>query len=240
VKGTLKKLNKTLLNIAYMRNCYSYLTGRKNTWLLAILLLSVFQLNAQTDIAIGTGTTGNGNTTYPCPLADYWEGSRAQYLFRASELIAAGMGPGNINAIKFNVISTATSSSASPHFTLHQQTFKIGGTASGTLNLAAWEPGATNVWGPLDYLPVSGINTFTFGVPFFWNGTDNIIVEVCNGAADNDTATFWTGNAVVPWTTGLSFNASNTYTSDDASSLCSTSNTNNNGTASTRPNIIFN
>jgi hypothetical protein len=217
-----------------MRNWYSY-------WLFTILLVSAFKLNAQVDIAIGTGTTGNSNTTFPNPLQDYWEGSRAQYLFRASELMAAGMGPGNINAIKFNVLALATTSNNPPHFALHQQTFKIGTTTAGSLNTTAWTPGTTTVYGPVDYTPVLGINTFSFGTtPFFWNGTDNIIIEVCNGAAGNDTATFYTGNVVIPWTEGLSFDASNTYRADNAGSLCDVTTTDNDGENTTRPNIIFN
>ena len=78
--------------------------------LIALLLaLSVpKQSLAQLDINIGTGTVGNGTTVYPCPLQDFYEGQRAQYLYRASELAAAGMGPGLITAIKFNVISAGT------------------------------------------------------------------------------------------------------------------------------------
>jgi FOG: PKD repeat len=216
-----------------MRNWYSKL-------LLSILLVSAFKLNAQVDIAIGTGTAGNSNTTYPCPLQDYFEGARAQYLFRASELIAAGMGPGNINAIKFNVVSLATSSNTSPHFALHQQTFKIGTTTANTLDLDDWVAGTTTVYGAVDYTPVLGINTFTFTTPFFWNGVDNIVVEMCNGDPGNDTATFWTGNAVVPWTEDLPFDASHTYRVDNSGNLCDATTTSNTGTSTTRPNIIFN
>src|SRR5437899_2091752 len=89
----------------FMRNCYSYTLAKRISWLLLMWLFTAVSLNAQTNINIGTGTTGNGATEYPCPLQDYWEGSRAQYLYKASELIAAGMGPGMISAIKYNVIS---------------------------------------------------------------------------------------------------------------------------------------
>ncbi|HEY0067847.1 MAG TPA: hypothetical protein VGB46_10805, partial [Flavisolibacter sp.] len=71
-------------------------------------LLFATGAQAQTDIVIGTGTAGNGTTTYPTPLQDRYEGSRAQYLYRASELTAAGMGPGAISAIRFTVTSVGT------------------------------------------------------------------------------------------------------------------------------------
>ena len=72
--------------------------------LLTLSLFLYFFTVAQTDISIGSGgTVGNTSSSYPCPLQDYYEGSRAQYLYLASELTAAGMGPGNISSIKYEV-----------------------------------------------------------------------------------------------------------------------------------------
>ncbi len=205
--------------------------------LLFVFMLLAGLLQAQTNITIGTGTTGNGNTTYPSPLQDYFEGSRAQYLYRASELTAAGMGPGNINAIRFNVISLATSSNT--RFAIERYTIKIGTTTTASLSATAWEPVTTTVFGPVDYTATVGVNTFNFITPFFWNGTDNIVVEVCNGDPNNATDIYWTGNPVVPWTTGLPFNGSHTYRVDNAGNLCNTPTTTNTGTMTTRPNIVF-
>ena len=87
-----------------MRNGYSYRFVKKIGGLI-LMLFAAFQLNAQVDISIGNGTTGNPDNTYPCPIQDWFEGSRAQYLYLASELSAAGMGPGTIQSIKFNVLS---------------------------------------------------------------------------------------------------------------------------------------
>ena len=207
--------------------------------LLTLLLLTSFaqQTSAQVDIVIGTGTVGNANTTYPCPIQDFYEGSRSQYLYLASELQAAGMGPGTISSLKFNVISLTTSTGPTQ---AEQYTIKIGTSSTPSLNLATWEPGANTVYGPVDYSAVVGVNTFTFTTPFFWNGVDNIIVEICNGDPSNTTGTSqFTGNPVIPWTTGLSFNGSHTYRADNLGNLCNTTTTTNTGTATTRPNIIF-
>ncbi|HEU4553000.1 MAG TPA: gliding motility-associated C-terminal domain-containing protein [Chitinophaga sp.] len=192
------------------------------------LLLLAARSTAQTDISIGTGTTGNGSTfSYPCPLQDYYEGSRAQYLFRAAELTAAGMGPGMITAIKFNVTDLNDAG------VVEQYALKIATTTLSTLGATTWEPTGSPVYGPADYQPVTGVNTFAFTTGFFWNGTDNIIVEACNGGDD------WTANPTIPWTTGLSFNASRSYVTDNQGSLCGTTTTSTSGTATTRPNIIF-
>jgi len=207
-------------------------------FVLAILLLTASICSiAQTDYTIGTGTVGNGTTTYPCPIQDYYEGSRAQYLYRAAELSGAGMSPGMINAIKFNITTLNA-------FAGNIQSYQIKITSSSvaTLGATTWEAVPNTVFGPIDYVPTIGINTFTFSTPFFWNGTDNIIIEICNGLAGNeaDGIIHYTENPTTPWTTGLSFNGSHTYRADNAGNLCSTPTTTNTGTQTTRPNIIFN
>ncbi|MFM7671831.1 MAG: gliding motility-associated C-terminal domain-containing protein [Bacteroidota bacterium] len=192
---------------------------------------------AQLDINIGTGTVGNGTTTYPCPLQDFYEGQRAQYLYRASELTAAGMGPGIITSIKFNVVSVGTTG------VVEGYQIRIGHTTSNTLlaGAAGWDAfsGASVATVATNYQPVTGVNTFTLPTPFNWNGSDNIMVEVCSGDPASTTATFWTENPVMPWTTGLTFNGSHTYRADDLNSLCGTATAAENGTATTRPNITF-
>ncbi len=196
-----------------------------------------FYAKAQTDYSIGTGTVGNTTTTYPCPIQDYFEGSRAQYLWRASELSAAGMGPGMINAIKFNIVNLNTYSG-----TIQSYQIKIGGSSVASLGTTSWENVPTTVFGPVDYVATAGVNTFTLSSPFFWNGTDNIIIEICNGLAGNETdgITHFTVNPTIPWTTGLSFNGSHTYRADNVGNSCGTTVTTNTGTQTTRPNIIFN
>ena len=169
--------------------------------LLSLLLISgsIYHLNAQVYITIGTGVAGNTTTSYPCPLQDFYEGSRMQYLYRASELTAAGMAPGTISVIRYNVISTGTTG------IIEQHTIKMGATSSATLSPTSWET-VNQVFGPVDYQPVAGINSFTLTTPFFWNGTDNIVVEVCGGDPNSTAGITYTQNAIVTWTTGLSFN----------------------------------
>lgn len=210
-----------------------------------LLLLAVAVLGlsksavSQTDINIGTGTAGNANT-YPCPLQDWYEGSRAQYLFRASELNAAGMAAGNINAIRFNVTNLNGYSGD-----IQQMEVKIGSTATASLSTSStvWET-TVSKFGPVDYVVTAGINTITFSSPFFWNGTDNIVVEICNGLPSNtgDGIVHYTGNPTIPWTTGLAFNGSHTIAVDNGGSLCGSTVagaaiTN---TPANRPNITFN
>lgn len=214
-----------------MRKIYTPCVNAKRIIITFCFALFLFiNGKAQIDINIGTGTVGNTGTTYPAPLQDWYEGSRSQYLFKASELSAAGMSPGNITHIKWNVTGLNTFNGI-----IDQYGIKMLSTTATALNLTTWETGATTVYGLTDYTPVLGVNTFVFNTPFFWNGTDNIIVEICNGSA---TSTF-TNNVTVPWTTGLGFNASHTYRADNLGNLCATTTTTNTGTADTRPNTTF-
>src|SRR5690606_36869079 len=123
----------------------------------------------------------SGNS-YPASLQDYYEGSGAQYLYQASELVAAGMGPGMISAIKFNVVALNDAT------IIEQYTLKIATTTVTSLTTTGWEPTGSPVYGPVDYQPVAGMNTFTLTTPCFWNGTDNQIIEACHGGDDWDSS----------------------------------------------------
>lgn len=206
---------------------------RKTAILLVVLLSFVSQLTAQVDVSIGTGTTGNGSTSYPCPLQDYYEGTRAQYLFTAAELRAAGMGPGMISGLKINVTNLQSGGK------IEQYAIKLGTTTAANLDLTSWVPTGSNLYGPVDYTPVVGVNTFNFVSSFFWNGTDNLVVEVCNGDPATNSGLFYTNNPLVPWTSGLPFVASHTYRADDEDNLCGTLSTSNSGDENTRPNLTF-
>ncbi|RXK83275.1 T9SS type B sorting domain-containing protein [Filimonas effusa] len=203
--------------------------------LVLIGLLNFFTVHAQTNITIGSGTAANAATSYPCPLQDNNEGQRAQYLYTAAELTAAGMQAGTITAIRFNVTGMGTFSGKAEALAV-----KMGTTLTTSLDISTWEPvPATNLFGPLDYVPVAGVNTLTFSTPFVWDGKRNIVVEICNGAANNATAVTNTGNPLITWTTGLAFNASHSFVANNMGSLCGTAGTANNGAVNTRPNIVF-
>ncbi len=224
-----------------MRHYYATCVGFKKPFVFFLLLISMVftNLSAQTDYTIGTGTVTNTTTSYPAAIPDYWEGHRQQFLYRASELTSAGMTPGLINAIKFNVVTINTGTLPA----IEQYTIKIGTSSVTTLDQASWEPVNNTVFGPLDYTATTGLNTFTFATPFFWNGTDNIIIEVCGGDPNNANAITWTANSLVTLTEGLSFNGSRSHGSDNNGNLCSTALTTN-GSATvaptSRPNIVFN
>lgn len=55
---------------------------------------------------VGTGTVQNGYYDYPSAYSNWYEGARQQYLFTATELLAAGLSAGNIDSLAFDVIAT--------------------------------------------------------------------------------------------------------------------------------------
>jgi gliding motility-associated-like protein len=187
----------------------------------------------QTFTTIGTSNglfLFNSGIEYPCPLADYKENHRAQYLIRASELTASGIPAGAIiSKIGFNVIETYTG-------VIERLSIYLGGTKKTSLgNTFLTEP--CQRYGPTDYIPVLGNNTFNFSSNYTWNGTDNILIQICNGSSLATEANTWSLNASVSYETGLSFNASYTTAEDENNTLCAK--TFEQGTQTTRPLITF-
>jgi gliding motility-associated-like protein len=206
---------------------YSFYRG---LLLMAVLLLGILPTQAQTtDIKIGSSTSGNQISWYPCPLQDYKQGARAQYLYLASDLQAAGMGPGNISALAFNVLNLRGVG------LVENYTVKIGFVTLNNLDDTRWETVNTLVYGPVHYQPVAGYNKFTFNAPLTWNGADNIIVEVCNGDENGGTSN---ENPEVAYTTMMPYRASHTYRGNDGDE-CSTTSTTNTGELTNRPDIMF-
>ncbi|ANE53181.1 gliding motility-associated C-terminal domain-containing protein [Flavisolibacter tropicus] len=212
---------------------------------IATLLLSLTRLQAQMDIAIGTGTAanaaGNSSSGYPCPFQDVQEASRMQFLYKATELQNMGMKAGKIRAIRFTVVNVGFTG------VMENVVFKVGTTASTSLTTSSssWDAftGTPAATAPQNYQPVNGINTITFPTPFDWDGTSNILIEICNGdpASVSPSVNTASANPAVTWTTGLSFNGSHTFRGNDlnTSTICTTTSATNVGTQTTRPNIIF-
>jgi hypothetical protein len=190
---------------------------------LFLMILSSLMVNAQT-WTIGSGTTSNGNQAYPAPYGAYYEGTRHQFIYRASELAAAGVSAGLIDRFGFNV--TAVNASG-----IHTG-FNISMKNSTTDNLIDWETGLTQVLNPVDYQPVAGWILHNLDTPFNWDGTSNIIVEVCF----NNTS--YTENASTQWTTGLPTGTARTYR-EDAAGVCANTNVTTTVSSTTRPNARF-
>jgi hypothetical protein len=153
---------------------------------------------------LGTANTSNTTSDYPTPYGTWFKNHRVQYLILASELTALGMPQGPINSIAFDVEALNTCASM-PNFTI-----KFKHTSANQLT-SAFESGTyTTVWTHLNFLPVVGWNEHVFPTPFFWNGTSNIIVDICFNLIPGN----YTQNASVKYTETTGQNLANYWMSD--------------------------
>jgi len=121
-------------------------------------------------------TTGSDANPFNAKLAS----NRSQLLYKASELTALGMSAGNITSVGFTMIKQSSRA---------YQNLKInmGMTTTSYLVNGSTTVVATSTYKTLaSYSTVNGLNTFILDTPFPWDGTSNIVVEVCydNGSAD--------------------------------------------------------
>lgn len=137
---------------------------------------------ATTTQTVGTGVAQNTSTTWPSVYGNWYSNEKYQILYTAADLLAAGMTPGKISSISFNVASIPTGMNT----TFLNYTIKIGCT-----NVADLDPTGTGfnvpfvtgvnqvIWGPQNYVVTAGWNTHNFISAYEWDGVSNIIVEIC-------------------------------------------------------------
>lgn len=182
---------------------------------------------AQAEVfTLGTGTASNDQYTYPSPYGHYYEGAKHQFLVQASELLDAGADAGTISALAFNI---ANLNGVDP---LLGFTIKLKQTTA--TSISGWDDsGLTQVYSNSSYNCATGWNTHTFSSNFTWDGTSNILIQVCF----NNNGNGYSYNPSVYYTT-TSFGSVVYYRSDGNANVCNT------GTASVtassnRPNMQF-
>ena len=122
-----------------------------------------------------TFSVGNGastSSTYPNPFYSAWSNTHNQYLITAAELTAAGLQAGNITSLAIRINSGTTT----------MQAFSIKLAHTTATNMSAFlAPTFTTVYTAASQTPVVGVNTMNFTTPFNWDGTSNIVIEICHG-----------------------------------------------------------
>ena len=175
---------------------------------------------------MGFGTATNNTTSYPAIYSNWYKNARHQILYRASELLAAGITAGKISSIAFNITSISGTTSY-PDFTIKLKCTNTQDLTSTTFDNA----GLVQVY----YAPTANIatgwNTYNFATAYEWDGVSNILIDVCTGL----TAAF-TNNSSSPFTT-TPF-TSVRYNRDDNAVMCMTTSPAL-GVSSDRPNIRF-
>jgi PKD repeat protein len=207
-----------------------YLKRISKVFFALLLTFTSLGVNAQTYI-VGDNNGTNTEFDYPCPIQDYYYGTHAQFLYTAAELAAAGINPGaNLDSIGWIVEATTFTN---PHLQEHYSIYLLNTTVS-SLDLNAWETGATLVYGPMDYAyPSDYAGNVMFGTNYFTYTGGNLIVEVCGGDAGGG----YTLNPMCQLTTGLPFNASHQWR-QDATNGCGNVDPTNYALETSRPVLI--
>ena len=163
-------------------NDYDYLAGTYSSTGCGVNVISTF----------GTYIT---TTTALSPFYSTAQDKKIQYLFTATELIAAGYCAGDITSIGFNVISIGTTP------TYNSFTIKVKNTLTTTLT-TTFETGTITAFGPSAITITAGTNTFNFTTPYTWDGSSNLVFELCY-----DNTSSGTNPTIESSTVALGFNA---------------------------------
>jgi gliding motility-associated-like protein len=160
---------------------------------------------------VGTGNLSNTSTGYPAPYGNNYESVRQQYLYRASDLLAAGVTPGRLTGLGFNILNRL----GSPNYRNFSIKIKCTGTAALTQGVP--EGGTfVEVFNPKNIsLPANGWTFHDFDNDFDWDGTTNLLIEVCfNNDTDPTQTTNITANSLIT-STNAGYVASTWYPIDN-------------------------
>ena len=170
-------------------------------------------------IAQTTACIGSGSTAVSYPFYTYYEDSRTDMLYTASEIIASSGCAGNITKIAFDVTSAASQ-------TMNGFEVKMQHTSATSLT-GFVTSGWTTVYSGTYSVSGTGLQYITLTTPFQYNGTDNLLIEICFNNTD------WTSNSKV---NGTSASGKTWHRHVDNSSGCSLTG---GSTYSTRPNVCL-
>ncbi len=146
-----------------------------------------------TTTSSNTLTIGNGTGTTTTPYGTYYMDGKTQYIITKAELTAAGYTSTNkiIKSLGFNVASASSQ-------VMNGFTIKIGHTTASSFASSSFysNTGMTTVYSG-NVTAAAGWKTHTFTTPFTYNGTDNLLVEICfdNSAYTTDSKTYYTATS---------------------------------------------
>ncbi len=173
---------------------------------LALLCFAV-DSSGQTLIQLGSGTATTTTTT-TSPVNIFYRNSIQQFVYTASEINAAGVnGSADLEAIGFYVVQ-------SPIYDMPGYTIKMKHVTQTNVAAALGTGGWTTVKNPFTYSPVAGgFDMIQLDVPFQWNGTDNIGIEICHQLVNPS----WNSSGTARY---YSTSSGFRYSRSDVTSLC--------------------
>ncbi|MGE0561785.1 MAG: PKD domain-containing protein, partial [Flavobacteriales bacterium] len=144
---------------------------------------------------IGNGATvASYNSSANYVFGDFGStgGVRTQIIYRASELIAAGFSAGQITNMQLEVAAIQTGSSTTTGSAIYNNfTIQLACIAANQFSSSSnWQSGLTTVFPATNVNVTPGWNTFNFPNSYNWDGTSNIVVQLCwyNGSSGGNPA----------------------------------------------------
>jgi hypothetical protein len=122
-------------------------------------------------VSIATSCIGTGSTGVAWPFNTYWHDSRTQMLYTASEIMSNGGGSGSIYQIGFNV--TTAQPQEMNGFCIRMQNSSLN-SLTGFV-----ETNWTIVYEGTYQVPGTGWQYITLQNGFNWNGTSNVLIDIC-------------------------------------------------------------
>lgn len=173
-------------------------SGSTSTCIGTVQSLSVSGGLTPGTVNIGAATTTTTGTEELTAFNNRRITYKMQSIYTAAELTAAGLRPGPITSLAFNIATLGDGVNVTAY------TLKLGSTANdafaGTTYIS--DTGFTTVFGPATYTHAVGVNTINFTTPYVWDGTSNIVINVTHGGANstNNAQTYYsttTGNTTL-------------------------------------------
>jgi len=131
----------------------------------------------QSNVQIGTDVTATGpngtSNEAGSPFMGFYHDGKWQAIYKASELNALGLTEGLLTSMALelsNVLSTMPYSDFTISLACTQDTFD--------LNTPYFLPNTATVYNSA-FSPVVGWNTFTFSNQYYWNGIDDLLIQIC-------------------------------------------------------------
>jgi hypothetical protein len=129
---------------------------------------------SQNYVIIGSGTASSYSALVT-PYCTEYEDGKHQFLFLAGELANVGLYEGNITSLALDIVEVG--SPAMKNFGVY-----MGQSPTVTQLTTTYETGLTIVYATDAYIPPGiGWQEINFTTPFYWDGSSNLIMQICFG-----------------------------------------------------------
>lgn len=147
-----------------------------------------------TTASSSTVTIGKGTGTTITPYGTYYMDNKVQYIVTKAELVAGGYSSTSnvIKSLAFNVASNSTQ-------VMNNFTIKIKHITASSFSSTSFisNSGMTTVYSANTAVTATGWKTHNFTTPFTYNGTDNLLIEICfdNNSYTTDSKVYYTATS---------------------------------------------